>query len=329
MKWIINYMNYVKKYMSKKVLITGICGMDGSFMADFLLKKGYDVFGMSHKKNKNKIKNVTYINGDLSDINSLQKCLNNVKPDEIYNLGGESKIDPSWKNPKKHLMINGVSVLHFLEYIKNESPTTKLFNAGSSEMFGYPQESPQNENTKFSPRNPYGSIKVYAYDMIRHYREKYGVFGCTGILYNHESELRDLKMVSRKITNGVAKIHLGLSNKIVLGNLEFIRDWGYVLDYVEAMWMILQQERPKDYVISSNVPRTIKDFLDIAFKTIDICDWSPYVDVDKKYIRVEEKHPLVGDNSELKKIGWSPKTSFNNMKKKMVLNDIKILKNEK
>lgn len=328
MRWIINYMNCVKKYMSKRILITGINGMDGTFMSKLLLDKGYNVFGLTRKVVTNKKKDVEYVLGDLSDTSSLYSCLDYVKPDEIYNLGAESQIKPSWDDPKKHLLVNGVSIVDFLEYIKNESPKTKLFNAGSAEMFGYTQESPQTENTKILSRNPYGSVKVYAYDMVRHYREKYNIFGCTGILYNHESELRGLEMVSRKITNGVAKISLGLSNKITLGDLDVIRDWGYVSDYCEAMWMILHHDRPDDYIISSGIPKTIKDFLDSAFNVVGINDWSKYVGVDKRFVRPIEKYPLVGDNTKLKSIGWSPKTSFNKMVKTMVLYDIKELKNE-
>jgi len=319
-------MNCVKKYMSKRILITGINGMDGTFMSKLLLDKGYNVFGLTRKVVTNKKKDVEYVLGDLSDTSSLYSCLDYVKPDEIYNLGAESQIKPSWDDPKQHLLVNGVSIVDFLEYIKNESPKTKLFNAGSAEMFGYTQDSPQTENTKILPRNPYGSVKVYAYDMIRHYREKYNIFGCTGILYNHESELRGLEMVSRKITNGVAKIHLGLTDKITLGNLDAIRDWGYAGDFVNAMWMILQHDKPDDYIISTGISRTIREFLDISFNVIGINDWSNYIIIDKNFIRPQESFPLVGDNSKLKSLGWSPEISFHKMIKEMVLNDINKLK---
>jgi GDPmannose 4,6-dehydratase len=314
--------------MSKKVLITGINGMDGTFMAQFLLDKDYEVFGLTRKEISNPIIGVTYVFGDLSDTESLYRCLDSVKPDEIYNLGAEAQIKPSWDNPKQHLQVNGVSIVDFLEYIRTKSPNTKLFNAGSAEMFGYTQEFPQTENTKFLPRNPYGSVKIYAHDMVKHYRNQYGVFGCTGILYNHESELRGVQMVTRKITNGVAKISLGLSDKITLGNLDTIRDWGYVLDYCEAMWMMLQQDTSDDYIISSGTPRTIKDFLDSAFNVVGISDWSEYVGVDDRFVRPVEEFPLVGDNTKLKNIGWSPKTSFDEMVRIMVSHDLKILENE-
>ena len=312
--------------MIKKVLITGINGMDGTFMAQFLLNKGYEIFGLTRKKPPNPIKGVKYVLGDLSNTESLHSCLGSVKPNEIYNLGAESQIKPSWDRPKQHLQVNGISIIDFLEYIRTKSPHTKLFNAGSAEMFGFAQESPQTENTKFSPRNPYGSVKVYAHDMVRHYRNEYNIFGCSGILYNHESELRGLQMVTRKITNGVAKISLGLSNKIMLGNLDAIRDWGYVLDYCEAMWMILQHDKSDDYIISSGVPKTIKDFLDSAFKVVGINEWSQFIDINKQFIRPLEEFPLVGDNTKLKTIGWTPKTTFNKMVKTMVLYDIKKLK---
>jgi GDPmannose 4,6-dehydratase len=314
--------------VDKTILITGINGMDGTFMAQFLLGKGYKVFGLTRKEIPNPIVGVTYVFGDLLDTESLYRCLDSVKPDEIYNLGAEAQIKPSWVNPKQHLHVNGISIVDFLEYIRTKSPHTKLFNAGSAEMFGYTQESPQTENTKFSPRNPYGSVKIYAHDMIKHYRSQYGVFACTGILYNHESELRGLEMVTRKITNGVAKISLGLSNKITLGNLDAIRDWGYVLDYCEAMWMTLQHDKSDEYIISSGVPKTIKDFLDSAFKVVGIEDWSSFVGIDERFVRPVEKFPLVGDNTKLKNIGWSPRTSFDKMVEIMVLHDIKELKNE-
>ena len=314
--------------MDKRVLITGINGMDGTFMAHFLLNKGYKVFGLTRKEVLNKKVGIEYVLGDLSDTDSLYRCLDYVNPNEIYNLGAEAQIKPSWDDPKKHLQVNGISIVDFLEYVRTKSPHTKLFNAGSSEMFGYTQESPQTEETKFSPRNPYGSVKIYAHDMIKHYRSHYSIFGCTGILYNHESELRGLQMVTRKITNGVAKISLGLSDKITLGNLDAIRDWGYVLDYCEAMWMILQHDKSDDYIISSGDPKTIKDFLDSAFKVVGVGDWSEYVGIDERFVRPVEEYPLVGDNTRLKNIGWSPRTSFDKMIETMVLHDIKELKNE-
>lgn len=312
--------------MDKRVLITGINGMGGTFMSQLLLDKGYRVFGLTRRRYNPRRDGVEYVIGDLLDTESLHRCLDYVNPDEIYNLGAESQIRPSWVDTKRHLQVNGISIIDFLEYIRTKSPYIKLFNAGSSEMFGYTNESPQTEDTKFAPRNPYGSVKILAHDMIKHYRLEYDIFGCTGILYNHESNLRGVQVVTRKITNGVARISLGLSSKITLGNLDAIRDWGYVLDYCEAMWMILQQSQSDDYIISSGISRTVKDFLDSAFNVVGINDWSKYVEVDERFVRPIEKYPLVGDNTKLKSIGWVPKTSFNKMVETMVLYDIQKLK---
>lgn len=317
--------------MTKKALITGINGMDGRLLAKVLLDKGYTVVGMSRngKPSNDSIDNVIYLYGDLFDSSSIIDILTLVEPDEIYNLGAQSAIKPSWGNPKYTLQVNGVIIVDILEWIKEKSPKTKLFNAASSEMFGYTNESPQTEDTKLYPRNPYGSAKIYAHNMIRHYREEYGIFACSGILYNHESTLRDISMVTRKITNGVAKIHLGLSDNIELGNLDAVRDWGYASDYCEGMWTILQHDKADDYIISSGVSRTIKDFLDVAFSVVGITSWDKYVTINEKFVRPVESFTLVGDNSKLKSIGWKPKTTFEEMLREMVSFDIEKINYDK
>ena len=309
----------------KKAIVTGINGMDGRFMAKLLLGKGYEVYGLARTSLSFETAGVKYIYGDLANSEDISKLIMRVEPDEIYNLGAQSHIKLSWSDPKYTLLVNGASVIDFMDCIRRKFPYTKFFNAASSEIFGYPMESPQCEETKLNPRNPYGTAKLYAYNMVKHYREKYGIFACSGILFNHESELRSLNMVTRKITNSVARIHLGLTDKIILGDLDATRDWGYAGDYVNAMWMILHHKKADDYVISTGKSRTIKDFLDTAFSVVGISDWNKYVTIDSNLKRHKEKVSLVGDCSKLKRIGWRTITSFNDMVTKMVMYDIKEL----
>ena len=318
----------------KRALITGINGMDGSHLADLLLKKGYEVYGMerrtsspnrtntSHLENK-----ITFVNGDLTDQNSLVRCLKESTPREVYNLGAMSFVGESWNTPEQTGDVNGLGVLRMLEAIRESGiKGVRFYQASTSEMFGRMVENPATENTPFYPRSPYGVAKLYGHWITKNYRESYDMFACSGILFNHESERRGIEFVTRKISDGVAKIHLGLQDKIMLGNLDSYRDWGYAPDYCEAMWLMLQQDKPEDYVIATNETHSIREFLDAAFKHIGITEWDKYVGQDPRFIRPAEVDVLRGNSSKaLSDLGWKPKTSFEELVGKMVRNDIKIL----
>ena len=321
----------------KRALITGINGMDGSHLADLLLEKGYEVYGMERRTsspNRTNTKHlegkIHFINGDLTDQNSLLRCLRESDPQEIYNLGAQSFVGESWNTPDQTSEVNGMGVLRMLEAIREDGEERKFYQASTSEMFGKVQETPQTELTPFYPRSPYGVSKLYGHWITKNYRESYDIFASTGILFNHESERRGIEFVTRKITDGVAKIHLGLQDKITLGNLDAKRDWGYAPDYVEAMWLILQQDEPDDYVISTGETHSIREFLDLAFQHIGITDWKKYVGQDPRYMRPAEVDLLRGDSTKaFDELGWKPKTSFNDLVGKMVKGDIERLKNEK
>jgi len=301
---------------SKKALITGITGMDGKLLSDLLICKGYVVYGL-YRNNPNKVLNkidgVEYIQSDLSNLDDLNTLFGNIVFDEIYNLGAQTFIDFGWQNPEYTIQVNCITIIKFLEYIKNYSPSTKFFNASSAEIFSQTNESPQNENTKYSPNNLYGSSKVLSNNLIKNYRDKYNVFACSGILYTHEDVTRDEYYVSKKITKGVAKIHLGSKEKIILGDITATRDWLSAKDVVVAMWMILQQTKPEDYIISSGVSKSITDFLSIAFNHVEIYDWENYISIDNNLIRPKGNVEIVGDNSRLLSIGWSQTISFEQM----------------
>jgi GDPmannose 4,6-dehydratase len=320
----------------KRALITGINGMDGSYMADFLLDKGYQVYGMERRSSsKNRVntlhletnQNFKFINGDLTDQNSLLRVIKESNPDEVYNLGSQSFVGESWNTPEQTGDVSGMGVLRMLEAIREYEKPIKFYQASTSEMFGRMVENPAKETTPFYPRSPYGCAKLYGHWITKNYRESYDMFNVSGILFNHESERRGIEFVTRKITDGVAKIHLGLQDHITLGNLDAKRDWGYAPDFVEAMWMMLQQDEPDDYVIATGKDYTIREFLDYAFQQIGIVDWSDYVKQDDRYMRPAEVAVLCGDSTKAKnKLGWIPKTSFDEMVSKMVANDIRILK---
>jgi GDPmannose 4,6-dehydratase len=320
--------------MNKTALITGINGMDGSHLADFLLEKGYTVYGLERRSSASNRTNIAHIEdkihflkGDLTDQNSLLRALKESNPDEIYNLAAQSFVGESWNTPEHTSEVTGLGVLRILEAIREYgSNKIKFYQASSSEMFGRMVENPATENTPFYPRSPYGVSKLYGHWITKNYRESYGMFACSGILFNHESERRGIEFVTRKITNGVAKIHLGQADSISLGNLDAKRDWGYAPDYVEAMWLILQQPKPDDYVIATGNTKSIKEFLNEAFSFIGITDWEPYIKIDPKFIRPAEVDVLRGDYTKAKdKLGWQPKTNFKDMVQTMVTNDIKLL----
>jgi len=320
----------------KRALVTGINGMDGSHLADFLLKNNYEVFGMERRssvKNRTNTKHlegdIEFLTGDLTDQNSLFRALRQVDPHEVYNLGSQSFVGESWNTPEQTGDVTGLGVLRVLEALREYDKPIKFYQASSSEMFGRMIENPANENTPFYPRSPYGVSKLYGHWITKNYRESYGMFNVSGILFNHESERRGIEFVTRKIRDGVARIHLGLEEHITLGNLDAKRDWGYAPDYVESMWLMLQQKEPNDYVIATGETHSIREFLDRAFQHIGIVDWKEYVKQDDRYMRPAEVDVLCGDSTEArKKIGWSPRTTFDGLVSKMVECDMNLVSKE-
>ncbi len=320
--------------MRKRALITGIGGMDGSHLAELLLSKDYEVFGIERRKATEDRTNVqhisdkiTFLKGDLADQNSLVRSLKESEPHEVYNLAAQSFVEDSWDTPEVIANTTGVGVLRMLEAIREYgSKDIRFYQASSSEMFGKMVENPANENTPFYPRSPYGIAKLFGHWTSKNYRESYGMYNCSGILFNHESERRGKQFVTRKITHGIAKIHLGLADTLALGNLEASRDWGYAPDYVEGMWMMLQQDQPDDYVLATGETRTIRELLDVAFSCVGISDWAQYVVKDEKFYRPAEVDVLRGNYSKANNIlGWKPKTTFQEMIQRMVQNDINLL----
>jgi GDPmannose 4,6-dehydratase len=319
--------------MKKRALITGITGMDGSHLADFLLTKDYEVFGLVRRVSTPNIVNIAHIldkinllNGDLTDQNSLLRALKDCEPDEVYNIGAQSFVKESWSSPETTSNVTGFGCLRMLEAIRESKRPVKFYQASSSEMFGKMSTKLACENTNFYPRSPYGVSKLYAHWMTINYRESYGMFNCSGILFNHESERRGLEFVTRKITDGVAKIKLGLEKDIKLGNLDAIRDWGYAPDFVEAMWMMMQVDEPSDYVIATGKTHTVRDFLTLAFREIGINDWTNYVKSTSDNMRPAEVDYLRGDYSKAKNIlGWEPKHSLEQIVQIMVKTDLERL----
>lgn len=315
----------------KKALITGITGQDGSYLAEFLLKKGYDVYGLVRRLSTPNIINIkhiqdriTIIPGDLLDQGSLADALITSEPDEVYNLAAQSFVKASWSQPVLTGEFTALSVTRMLEAIRQVNKKIKFYQASSSEMFGKVTETPQKETTRFYPRSPYGVAKVYGHYITLNYRESYDMFACSGILFNHESPRRGLEFVTRKISNAVARIHLGKQKKLELGSLDPKRDWGFSGDYVEAMWLMLQQENPDDYVIATGENHSVQEFVELAFKTVGISDWESHVVANKKeHMRPAEVDYLIGDYSKAKKeLGWEPKTSFKELVEMMVKEDL-------
>ena len=317
----------------RRVLITGINGMDGSHLADFLLEKGYEVYGMERRTSyPNRLNTshlegkITFLNGDLTDQNSLRRCLVKSNPHEVYNLAAQSFVGESWNTPEQTGDVTAIGALRMLEAIREYGKDIKYYQASTSEMFGRMVENPAKETTPFYPRSPYGVAKLYGHWITKNYRESYDMFNVSGILFNHESERRGIEFVTRKITDGVAKIHLGIEDYITLGNLDSRRDWGYSPDYVKSMWMMLQQDKPDDYVIATGEEHTIREFLEVAFKCINIDDWEKYVLQDERYMRPAEVAVLCGDSSKAREVlGWEPETSFEQMIINMITNDIELL----
>tara|TARA_B100000131_G_scaffold264359_1_gene261586 strand:+ start:272 stop:1291 length:1020 start_codon:yes stop_codon:yes gene_type:complete len=324
----------------KRALITGVNGMDGSHLADFLLEKGYIVYGLERRTSKPNRTNTAhledhpnfhFLTGDLTDQNSLLRALKKSTPHEVYNLAAQSFVGSSWEIPMQTSDVNALGVLRMLEAVReyqNEesTPPLRFYQASTSEMFGKMVENPASETTPFYPRSPYGVAKLYGFWMVKNYRESYDMFACSGILFNHESERRGIEFVTRKITDGVARIHLGLQDHIALGTLDAKRDWGYAPDYVEGMWLMLQQDEPKDYVLATGKTFSIRDFLELAFQEVGIEDWKPYVKQDPRFMRPAEVDVLRGDATKAKtELGWEPKTDLQQMVKIMVASDLERL----
>lgn len=316
----------------KRALITGITGQDGSYLAEFLLEKGYEVYGMVRRTSTINYERISHIQdriklvqGDLLDQNSLLEALRISEPDEVYNLAAQSFVPTSWNQPVLTGEFTALGVTRLLESIRTINPKIRFYQASSSEMFGKIKETPQNENTPFYPRSPYGVAKVYAHWITVNYRESYGMFCCSGILFNHESPRRGLEFVSRKVTHGAARIKLGLQKELRMGNLEARRDWGYAKDYVEAMWLMLQQDEPEDFVIATGIAHSVKDLVKIAFEHVDL-DWEKYVVIDQKLFRPAEVDYLLGNPQKAKtKLGWQPKVTFEELIKMMVDHDLQYL----
>jgi GDPmannose 4,6-dehydratase len=319
---------------SRRALVTGITGQDGQFLAELLHAEGYQVYGLLKGQNNpraamigDELPFVELVSGDLQDLPSLVAALEYTQPHEVYNLGAISFVALSFKQAELTANITGLGVLRLLDAIRmvggpRDNPI-RFYQASSSEMFGKVRETPQTERTAFHPRSPYGCAKVFGHDITVNYRESYGLFACSGILFNHESERRGLEFVTRKISNAVARIHLGLQRELVLGDIEPKRDWGYAGDYVRAMWLMLQQDQPADYVVATGETHSVREFLDAAFGHVGIDDWTPYVRQDPRFFRPAEVDLLVGDASRARaELGWRPTVSFEGLVARMVDHDL-------
>jgi GDPmannose 4,6-dehydratase len=318
-----------------RALITGITGQDGSYLAELLLDKGYEVYGIvrrastetferiAHIKEK-----VTLIQADLTDQVSMIEALEEVRPREVYNLAAQSFVPTSWKQPILTGDVTALGVTRILEAVRMVDKSIRFYQASSSEMFGHVRETPQTEKTPFYPRSPYGVAKIYGHWITINYRESYDMYACSGLLFNHESPRRGLEFVTRKVTDGVARIKLGQSNELRLGNLDAKRDWGFAGDYVRAMWLMLQQDTPDDFVIASGSTHSVRDMCEVAFAHVDL-DWEQYVKVDERFYRPAEVHLLLGDCTKAKEaLGWEPECSFEKLIRMMVDADMKRLETQ-
>lgn len=324
--------------MRKKALITGVTGQDGSYLAELLLNKGYEVYGLIRRASTFNTSRIDHLYqdphepdarfflhyGDLSDSGQLTNLIYNIQPDEIYHLGAQSHVRVSFDMPEYTGDITGLGTTRLLEAIRRSGIRTKFYQASSSELFG-DSPPPQNETSPMRPRSPYAAAKLYAYWMVRNYREAYGLFAVNGILFNHESPRRGETFVTRKITRAAARIKLGLQKKLYLGNLEARRDWGYAPDYVEAMWLMLQQEQPDDFVIATGEAHSVREFLEEAFSYVDL-DWREYVEIDPRYFRPTEVEHLLGDATKARRLlGWRPRVTFQELVRIMVDADLQAL----
>ena len=326
----------------KKALITGITGQDGSYLAELLLAKGYQVWGILRRsssfhtgridhlyKDPHEHPRLRLVYGDLTDGNNLSTITNDIKPDEVYNLGAQSHVRVSFDTPIYTVDTDGLGTLRLLEAIRSMKKSAKFYQASSSEMYGKVVETPQTEKTPFYPRSPYGCAKVYSFWQTVNYREAYGLFACNGILFNHESPRRGETFVTRKITRAATRIKLGLQDNLYLGNLDAKRDWGFAGDYVETMWLMLQQEKADDYVIATGETHSVREFLDEVFGYLDL-DWQKYVEIDRRYYRPAEVDILLGDSSKARKIlKWEPKVTFKELARMMTDADMELAEREK
>ncbi len=323
--------------MAKKAFITGITGQDGSYLAELLLEKGYEVYGTIRRSSSFNTERIDHIynnpnlhlvHGNLVDGSRLKELFHDINPDEVYNLGAQSHVKVSFDEPVYTVTTDAVGTLNVLEALRKLDKVPRFYQASSSEMYGLVQEVPQSEKTPFHPRSPYGCAKVYSFWQTVNYREAYDMFACNGILFNHESPRRGETFVTRKITRAATRIKLGLQDKLLLGNIDAKRDWGFAGDYVEAMWLILQQEKPDDYVIATGETHSVREFLDEVFGHLDL-DWQKYVEIDPRYFRPSEVELLLGDPSKAKtELNWEIKTSFKELAKMMVDNDMQMAKEE-
>ena len=326
--------------MAKKALITGITGQDGSYLAELLLAKGYEVHGIIRRastfntgrldpiyEDPHSSKNRLFLHyGDLSDASALSRLVGKIQPEEVYNLAAQSHVRVSFDSPEYTADITGTGTIRLLEAIRETGIKPKFYQASSSEMYGMVRQVPQTEETPFYPRSPNGCAKVYSFWITVNYRESYGLHASNGILFNHESPRRGETFVTRKITRAIAQIKAGLQDKLFLGNLDARRDWGYAKEYVEAMWLMLQQEKPDDYVIATNETHSVKEFLEVAFTHAGL-NWQKFVDIDARYYRPAEVDLLIGDYGKAKRqLGWAPKTTFHDLAKLMVDADIELLR---
>lgn len=320
----------------KSALITGITGQDGSYLAELLLEKGYRVTGIKRRTsdlqygNAEHLKNeIEFLYADMADLPSLMAAVKASQPDEVYNLAAQSFVQTSWEQPILTAEVDALGVANLLEALRMEKKDARFYQASTSEMFGKVQEMPQKETTPFYPRSPYGVAKLYGHWITKNYRESYDMFTCSGILFNHESPRRGLEFVTRKVTMAAARIKAGLQKEVFLGNLESRRDWGFAGDYVDAMWRMLQQDHPDDYVIASGETHTIREMCQIAFETVGL-NYEDYVKVDPKFFRPAEVEVLLGDPSKAKKdLGWEPKVSFRELIEQMAESDLKLAEKEK
>lgn len=318
------------KTKKKTALVTGITGQDGSYLAEFLLEKEYKVYGLerrSSQKNRDNVEHIAdkihFVSGDLLDEASLVHALREARPDEVYNLASQSFVGESWKQPVYTGEVTGLGAVRMLEAVRQVNPKIKFYQASSSEMFGATKETPQNEKTAFYPRSPYAVAKLAAHWATVNYRESYGIFAVSGILFNHESPRRGIEFVTRKITDGIARVKAGQAKELRLGTLDAKRDWGFAGDYVEAMWLMLQQKEPRDYVIGTGKTHSVQEFVQAAFAYAGL-DWKKYVKIDKKFVRPAEVYHLCSDAARAKKeLGWTPKVDFDGLVKMMVDADLK------
>jgi GDPmannose 4,6-dehydratase len=321
--------------MARKALITGITGQDGSYLAEFLLEKGYEVHGMVRRSSTETSERIERLHGrialhqaDLLDQLSIVTIIQDIRPHEVYNFAAQSFVPTSWSQPLLTGEFTALGVTRMLEAVRLVDPSIRFYQASSSEMFGAVRQEPQNEQTPFWPRSPYGVAKVYGHWITVNYRESYGIFACCGILFNHESPLRGKEFVSRKITDAVARIKLGVQDKLILGNLDAMRDWGFAGDYVEAAWLMLQQEKPDDFVVATGVKHSVRDLVEVAFSRVGL-DWRKHVETDPKLFRPAEINTLCGDASKaLRVLGWKPKVQFADLIRMMVDADLDRVRRE-